>query len=174
MAGVDHRTFSRFVESPDDLTGLIAYALYKADKVDFCDMHPEADVKGFILTANLPTRIDAYRLKAEIMLEDMTEEALGQTIEAIEKERTTKLEAMVLEHKVAIDDLSAKHQTAFEAVKKSLGFGRGLLSNALAGALVLVVSILLVIVVLGSQMNFWDGVASFFGYQKPQTTQQAK
>ena len=174
MAGSDHRTFSRFVERPDDLTGLIAYALYKADKVDFCDMHPEADVKSFILTANLPTRIVAYRLKAEIMLEDMTEEALGEAIETIEKEQAAKLDAMVREHKVAINDLSTQHQTAFKAVEKSLGFFRGLLSNALAGALVLVISILLVILVLGSQLNFCDGVASFLGYQKPQATQQAK
>jgi len=171
---MDHRTFSKFVESPDDLSGLIAYALYKADKVAFCDAHPDADVNGFILTANLASNISAYRLKAEIMLEDMTEEALGQAIEDIEKDRTAQLERMAKEHTDAFNGLSSKHDDAFKAVKDSLGFGRGLVSNILAGAIVLIASILLAILVLGSQMNFWDGVASFFGYQKPQGTQQAK
>lgn len=147
---IDHRTFSRFVESPNDLSGLIAYALYKADKVTFCDAHPDADVNGFILTANLPTQIAAYRLKAELMLEDMTEEALGEAVEKIEKDYIAQA----------------------KSIKKALGFWRGVGSNIVANLAALAISILMVVLVFGNKLNFWDGLINYFKQDPPAVEQK--
>lgn len=149
-AKMDHRTFSKFVESPDDLSGLIAYALYKADKVAFCDTHPDADVNGFILTANLPTQVVAYRLKAELMLEDMTEEALGEAVEKIEKDYISRA----------------------ENIEKALGFWRGVGSNIIANLAALAISILVVVLVFGNKLNFWDGLYNYFKSDAPAAVEQ--
>lgn len=149
-AKMGHRTFSKFVESPNDLVGLIAYALYKADKVAFCDAHPDADVNGFILTANLPTQVVAYRLKAEFMLEDMTEEALGEAVEKIEKEYISRA----------------------RGIERALGFWRGVGSNIVANLAALAISILLVVLVFGNKLNFWDGLYNYFNSDAPATVKQ--
>lgn len=138
---MSHRTYSNFVQDQNDLTGLLAYALYKADKVSFIDLHPGQDISGFILTANLPQQLVAYRFRAEQMLEDMTEEALGETVEVVEKEFLSRI-------------------AKFES---NQGFWRGVLQNIIANIGALVVSIVVVILVFGSKLDFWRGVGSFFG-----------
>lgn len=137
---MEHKTFSIFVENPNDLAGLIAYALYKADKVAFIDTNPDADVNGFILTVNLPPQVLAYRTRAELMLEDMTEETLGEAIAGIDKEYTDKLKKF----------------------GNALGFWRGVGSNIIANLAVVAISILLVVLVFGSKLNFWSGVLKYF------------
>jgi hypothetical protein len=137
---MEHKTFSIFVENPNDLAGLIAYALYKADKVAFIDTNPDADVTGFILTVNLPPQVLAYRTRAELMLEDMTEETLGEAIAGIDKDYTDKLKKL----------------------ENALGFWRGVGSNIIANLAVVAISILLVVLVFGSKLNFWSGVLKYF------------
>ncbi|WP_431265972.1 hypothetical protein ACQ859_11995 [Roseateles chitinivorans] len=63
-----HQTFQTFVDNRQDLAGLIAYALYKADKLDFMKTHPDRDVHGFVLGMNLPSQVEAYRTEAMSML----------------------------------------------------------------------------------------------------------
>ena len=142
---VNHQTFSTIVKSPDDLVGLIAYALYKADKVAFCAEHPDADVNAFILAANLPSQVSSYRLKAEIMLEDMTEETLGQAVEGIKQEYIARAENM----------------------EKSLGFWRSVVSNTFGAFAASAIWILLVVLVFGSKINFWSNLHNFFKSDTP-------
>lgn len=137
---MQHQTFTSFVQSEKDLAGLIAYALYKADKVEFTKTNPSADINSFVLAANLPSQVQSYRTRAELMLEDMAEEALGEALEAAEKEYTKKLQT-------------------FET---SLGFWPGVWSNVLANLIAAAISILLVVLVFGSKLNFWAGVVDYF------------
>ena len=81
---VAHSTYSALVQSDVDMTGHVAYALYKRDKLKFCESFaasrqraPSADeLQVFIDSANLSTRISAYRTEAEAALQDFAQEVL--------------------------------------------------------------------------------------------------
>ena len=134
-----HQTFQSFVQNPKDLAGLIAYALYKADKVDFMKAHPQVDVHGFVLSMNLPSQIDTYRTRAEIMLEDMAEESLSD----------------------ALADAEADHLRRLRRIERTLGLWSGVWSNVIANLIAAGISVFLVVLVFGSKINFWSGLLKY-------------
>lgn len=136
-----HQTFQTFVDSRQDLAGLIAYALYKADKLDFMKTHPDRDVHGFVLSMNLPSQIEAYRTEAMSMLEEMAEESLSD----------------------ALADAESEHLRQLKQVTRSQGFWSGVLSNVIANLIAAAVSILLVVLVFGSKLNFWANLLKYLG-----------
>jgi hypothetical protein len=137
---MQHQTFASFVANKQDLAGLIAYALYKADKVEFAKLNPDADINGFVLTANLPSQIEAYRTRAELMLEDMVEEALGEALAAADRDYSKRIQRF----------------------EDALGFWSGVRSNVVANLIAAAISILLVVLVFGNKLNFWSGVVKYF------------
>lgn len=104
---INHSTYSTIVRGDSDLVGHVAYALYKRDKLKFCDSFltkhgrvPRADeVEIFIQTANLDTRIDGYRSQAELLLEAMTEYQLEDAIAQIEEDSRAELVRKLSESK---------------------------------------------------------------------------
>lgn len=100
---INHTTYSTLVRDDKDLVGLVAYALYKRDKLKFCEefahQHARAplatEVAIFIQGSNLGTRVDGYRAEAELLLEAMLEYQLEDAIEQVQadagKELTRKL-----------------------------------------------------------------------------------
>ena len=96
---VDHKTYSALVSKGDDLVGHVAYALYKRDKLKFCDEYSlkhskpasDAELAAFILAANLTTRIQGYRTEAERLLETMGEYQLEEAIAQLQVDFDEKL-----------------------------------------------------------------------------------
>ena len=96
---IAHKTYAALVPKPDDLVGHVAYALYKRDKLKFCEEyalknnHPPGDVEleTFIHAANLTTRLQGYRTEAERLLETMAEYQLEDAIKVIELEANKEL-----------------------------------------------------------------------------------
>jgi hypothetical protein len=98
-SGIGHRTYAAIVEDEADLIGHVAYALYKRDKLKFCEQEyartklpvtvQAMDV--FIRGCNLDTRIASYRLEAERLLEQMTEYVLEDAIEKLERDYQARL-----------------------------------------------------------------------------------
>jgi hypothetical protein len=90
---IHHSTFSALVQADEDLVGHVAYALYKRDKLKFCDAvrstssrdPTEAEVSAFILSCNLDTVLQGYRSQAEILLERMTEYQLEDAIGEVKR-----------------------------------------------------------------------------------------
>lgn len=82
-----------------DLVGHVAYALYKRDKLKFCDdivadtgCAPDADaLEAFIRTCNLETRIVGYRVEAERLPEAFTEFQLADISEEMQREHDESL-----------------------------------------------------------------------------------
>mgnify|MGYP000137289948 CR=1 FL=1 len=132
---MNHQTYSNFVKAENDLTGLVAYAIYKSDKNRFKDGSPPpsvAQVEGFIQTVNMTEHVAAYRNRAVTLLEDMTEEAVGGAIEEIQKDFNTRLEK-------------------FEG---TLGFWRSVWSNTLASFFVAFLFVILTLFVYGNKVGF--------------------
>lgn len=94
-----HRTFGLLVQDDTDLVGHVAYALYKRDKIKFCDAELRRTgqpvtsdaVDTFIRACNLDTRISSYRSEAERLLEQMTEYVLEDAIETVKRESQDEL-----------------------------------------------------------------------------------
>ena len=96
---ISHSTYSTLVRGDADLIGHVAYALYKRDKLKFCDAfaskygrRPSTDEVGvFIASSNLDTRIDGYRSQAETLLERMTEYQLEDAVTQIKADADASL-----------------------------------------------------------------------------------
>lgn len=96
---IGHRTFAALVRDDADLIGHVAYALYKRDKLKFCDAElartqlpaTQLAIDVFIRGCNLDTRIASYRLEAERLLEQMTEYVLEDAIEKLETQYQERL-----------------------------------------------------------------------------------
>ena len=94
-----HGTYSSLVLNDADLVGHVAYALYKRDKLKFCEKfkvkhsRPASpdELAIFIDGCNLETRLQGYRAEAEGLLETMTEYQLEDAIEEVKKEATKEL-----------------------------------------------------------------------------------
>ena len=115
---ISHSTYSTLVRGDADLIGHVAYALYKRDKLKFCDAfaskygrRPSTDEVGvFIASSNLDTRIDGYRSQAETLLERMTEYQLEDAVMQIKADADASLLRKLSQAKPSRGaDLSPKH-----------------------------------------------------------------
>lgn len=94
-----HGTFSALVQDDSDLVGHVAYALYKREKLKFCEAErkrtgtevTQQAIDAFILSCNLDTRIASYRSEAERLLEQMTEYVLADAIVQVKAEQQEEL-----------------------------------------------------------------------------------
>jgi hypothetical protein len=159
-APATHRTYAVFVQGKDDMVGHVAYALYKRDKLDFCESMRErherdattAELDAFIHAANLPTRIDAYRVEAEGALESLCEASLGVTLQ---------------QARAAMDAELVRQ------LKEAKSWWRAVGENLVANLLALAVTTLLVVLLYASRYGAMKLVADTFGYdlrEKPAPT----
>lgn len=107
MQAISHRTYSSLVQSDADLVGHVAYALYKRDKLKFCDgfkakngraLSPQ-ELEIFIQGCNLDTRLQGYRAEAEQLLETMTEFQLEDAIAQVKADANQELANRLSESK---------------------------------------------------------------------------
>lgn len=151
---MSHQTYSNFVKSDNDLTGLVAYAIYKGDKNQFNDRAPppsSAELNGFIQTINMPQQVEAYRDRAVALLEDMIEEATGEAIQEIENDFDNRLKAF----------------------ERTLGFWRNVASNVIATLVAAVILVALTLFMYGNKLGFLNIFGDAMGYEiKPKVEQQ--
>jgi hypothetical protein len=91
--------FKSLVIDDSDLVGHVAYALYKRDKLKFCDSEKlrtgqpatQESIEHFIRGSSLDTRIESYRSEAERLLEQMTEYVLEDAIASVKREAEEEL-----------------------------------------------------------------------------------
>lgn len=133
------RPFNTFVSREDDLPGLIAYGLYKANKLEFSDTHPGGDISSFMLATSLPTQVEAYRARALIMLQDIADRSLDVAYEAAEQNYLQRLRLF----------------------EDSLGFWPGVWANVAANLIAAALYILVVVLAFGAKLNFWNGLFNY-------------
>lgn len=96
-----HKTYSALVKDEEDLIGYIAYALYKREKLKFCEKcrqdsgtePSKEEVATFVGIANLDIRRSAYRDQAAALLESFAEIQLNDTVDGIVRGYEQKLAA---------------------------------------------------------------------------------
>ncbi|HJU38466.1 MAG TPA: hypothetical protein VJ724_02760 [Tahibacter sp.] len=154
---VMHRTYAVFIHDPDDMVGHVAYALYKRDKLDFCESVRErhareattAELDAFIHAANLPTRVQAYRVEAVSALESMCEASLEVTLDQAQAEMDAEL---------------------VRQLKEAKSWWRAVGENLVANLLALAVTTLLVVLVYVSRYGAMQLLADTLGYEIKEKT----
>ncbi|MFN9623627.1 MAG: hypothetical protein ACK587_12480 [Cyanobacteriota bacterium] len=84
--------YEKLVESKDDINGMIAYALYKREKIEFirsflskCGRAPtEEERKSFFVSSNTDARLNAYRTQAGVIAREFLEISLEEKVKEIE------------------------------------------------------------------------------------------
>lgn len=145
-------TYGKFVSSPEDLIGLIAYSLYKRDKMYFCVQEErttgqpaiEQEIKTFIKASTLPTKIESYRAQAEVVLEVFSEVLLDDATTKLQREYQDKLT---------------------KELKASRPFSRGVLENLAANILALALSALLIVIATMSRSDPVVALLRLIGYE---------
>ena len=138
------------VQADDDLVGHVAYALYKRDKLKFCEairasegrLATQEEIATFIRACNLDTTLKTYRSQAELLLERMTEYQLEDAISAIEEQ--------------AKDDL-------LQQLKQAKSWSRSVAEALLGSVAVAFMWAALVLVVWGNRVGFRNLAAELLG-----------
>lgn len=95
--------YSRLVEDENDLLGIIAYSIYKREKIEYIkrikseeNREPsQEEMNHFWRTSNLQSSIDSYKLKAENISKEFGRQLLEGRTGEIEQEYKNKLIAKV-------------------------------------------------------------------------------
>lgn len=85
--------YEKLVESEDDINGMIAYALYKREKIEFIRgslsknsrTPTQEERKSFHLSSNTDFRLNAYRLQAGVIAREFLEISLEEKVKEIEE-----------------------------------------------------------------------------------------
>ena len=147
-----HSTYSMLVESDSDLIGHVAYALYKRDKLKFCESIEATrgraastqEVEVFIHAAGLSSRIQAYRAAAELLLENFSEEVL----------------------EVATQEIQTRYDTRLvQELKQPKSLVRAIFENTTGSLLSIAIIALFAIILYGTRIGFLPLLNDIFGYE---------
>lgn len=139
--------YSHLVKDENDLIGHIAYSLYKTEKIDYIKSKEEQgvelsdnDLEVFNGITSTNEHITAYKLRAEILLQDFVNNVLHETIEEVEENISNK-------HKDLLRDIVKPLETGFW---KNVGIN--VVSSFIFALLLSLVAI--VIKLQGTEINF--------------------
>lgn len=96
MAKEYNHVFEKLVSAPDDIVGMIAYCLYKQQKIETLNEMRESkgadlsedEIKAFIAFSSTESQLDKYRLQGESILSEM--------ISTIENDELVRFEERML------------------------------------------------------------------------------
>jgi predicted nucleic-acid-binding protein len=157
LPSVQHATYTSLVHADEDMIGHVAYALYKRDKLKFCDSivakhrrpASSTEVDAFIHTSNLPTRVDAYRAEAEQLLERFSEAMLDFTLSKLQQEIDREL---------------------IRQLKEAKSMPRAITENLIANMLAIAITALFVLIIYASRIGLIPLIADVFGYDVKEKT----
>lgn len=144
------RIYSQLVKDGDDLVGLIAYGLYKREKLEFiakiraerADAPSNGDVQAFHTAATTEGRLGNYRDQAERLLARFSEEML----------------------EVQAGTLQAEYeQELISELKSAQPFWQGVWQNLAANVLALAISALVLVILWASKIGFLQVIELIFG-----------
>ena len=156
LPAAGHAAYSTIVEGNDDLMGLIAYSLYKRDKLAFLLKHQQdvgqkptdAEMMAFCRTSTLPGPVSAYRSKAAYLMSEMYDELLEEQVGEISEKYKAEL---------------------IEELKKAHPFWAGVWQHFWAGLTIWAFVGLTILVLYGQQIGYRQLAANLLGINKPAT-----
>lgn len=93
--------YSKLVSDKDDVLGIIAYSIYKRQKIEFIKdfenrigkSPTESDMQNFIEISNSPFQLEFYKNQSFQLVQNFLEQTLAEDIEKIEQEFDNRVHA---------------------------------------------------------------------------------
>lgn len=141
--------YSQLVRDSDDLVGLVAYSLYKREKIEFITKFKtdngadptEADLRVFHVTTNTDGRLKGFRDQAEGLLASFSTEILENQAEDLQNEYQQQL---------------------IQELKSAQPFWRGVWQNLAASVLTLALVALLFVVIWSIRIGPAEVISQIF------------
>lgn len=157
---VRHTAYTSLVQGTDDLVGLVAYSLYKQDKLEFINKHHEdtgtapsdGEVMAFCRTSTLNGPVSAYRTKATYLLSEMYDGLMEESVAEIEEQYRSEMVA---------------------ELKKTHPFWGGVWQNLMAGLLSWAIVGFVILILYGHQIGYKKLVTTALGLDGQPASQTA-
>jgi hypothetical protein len=160
---VSHDTFEKLVTDDNDFVGMVAYTIYKRQKIEWIDafkqhnnQDPDANqlASGFMSVSTMPSQMDAYKEQALTLVNNFLEATLSEKAQELQD--------------------GIRHDAVVQAVSK--GFWRGVWQNIFAGAIASIFTLSLALIlwaaVQGPEKLFKEALQSYLGKKdSPSQTQ---
>lgn len=86
--------YDALVTEPDDITGLVAYGIYKRQKIEFIRKFEkekgyapsDKDCEAFVMIASTESQLKSYKLQAEITISEIVGAVLGESMQKYKQE----------------------------------------------------------------------------------------
>lgn len=93
--------YSKLVADKDDVLGIIAYSIYKRQKIEFIKdfesrtgtSPTELDMQNFIEISNSPFQLEFYKNQSFQLMQNFLEQTLAEDVEKIEQEFDSRVHA---------------------------------------------------------------------------------
>lgn len=158
VTAAGHTAYTSLVQGSDDLVGLVAYSLYKQDKLEFIKKHHEdtgtapsdGEVMAFCRTSTLNGPVSAYRTKATYLLSEMYDGLMEESVAEIEEQYKSEMVA---------------------ELKKTQPFWGGVWQNLMAGLMSWAIVGFVILVLYGHQIGYKTLAISLLGLDAAQASQ---
>lgn len=171
--------YSRLVSAPDDIIGIIAYARYKQQKIEWVadfkarngDKNPDNnDLSPFHSLTNTETAIQGYRLQAKEILDEYLSRAIEQAsndiAESYEEMLNNELRNVEARYTSATQDLLEKFKssTLTEIKASKPGMISGIFQNVMANIIIVIITALILLVMWSMKQGFFQVLGDVTGY----------
>lgn len=171
--------YSRLVSAPDDIVGIIAYARYKQQKIEWIadfksrngDRSPDnGELSPFHSLTNTETAIQGYRLQAKEILDEYLSRAIEQAsndiAESYEEALSNDLRNIEARYAAATQPLleSFKRSTLAEIKAAKPGMGSGIFQNVMANIIIVIITALILLVMWSMKQGFFQALGDITGY----------
>lgn len=181
--------YGRLVTQPNDIIGIIAYARYKQQKIEWIGKFKadhngadpsESDLEPFHTVTNTDTSINGYRLQAKEILDEFISKSIEQASQEIED---TYSDAMQSQLQNVDARIAAATRPMLEDMKRAIrsevkaetpGFWSGVTQNVIANFVILIITAIILLVLWSLKYGFLQTVGDAMGYDiksKPEMTQ---
>ena len=180
--------YGRLVTQPNDIIGIIAYARYKQQKIEWIGKFKadhggaeptQADLEPFHTVTNTDTSIDGYRLQAKEILDEFISKSIAQASQDIEDTYSDAMQSEL--HNIDARIAAATRPVLFE-VKQAMraeikaetpGFLSGVWQNVIANIVILIITAVILLVLWSLKYGLIQTFGDAMGYEiknKPDTS----
>lgn len=165
--------YEKLVQGPEDLTGLVAYGLYKREKIEFIERLradgqevSDEQIQDFHHASNTGTRLQSYRDQAEKLLHAVIVNVIEEQAGDIQEQYESELAKANANHARTVSDLATK-------LADSQKFWPGVWQNVVSSLIAAIVVALIVFAIIASKYGLADTIADWSGYQPKSTVNSA-
>lgn len=161
--------YEKLVQGSGDLTGLVAYGIYKQEKIQFIEQYraeghevTDEQIQDFHRSTTTSTRLESYRTHAENLLGGVVMNVLQQQAADLQGQYENTIATKTTEFSGAVTCLINRN-----------AFWPNVWQNVVANLIAAIIVAFLVFAIIASRYGIGDTIADWAGYS-PKKEQQSR